>query len=124
MTITPERIFNMNRREALRLLGLTAAASLLPGCARAEDDPAPRARAVTSEKTATTYNNFYEFGFTKRDPAQKSGQFATADWTVEVGGLVENPLRLTVPDMVERFGEVERVYRLRCVEGWLSLIHI
>ena len=116
MRITPESVFNMRRRDVLKLLGLSAAAALLPFPAAAED------AAVTSEEAATKYNNFYEFGFSKGAPARNARNFTTEGWTVRVGGLVGNPLTLSVPDMLARFGEQERVFRMRCVEGWSMVI--
>jgi len=68
------------------------------------------------------YNNFYEFSPDKRAVARLSQDFVTDPWSLQVGGLVHNPKTYGVEDLVKLFGEEERVYRLRCVEGWSMVI--
>jgi sulfoxide reductase catalytic subunit YedY len=70
----------------------------------------------------TTYNNFYEFGLDKSDPAEYSGGFKPKPWTVKVDGLVGKPGNYGVEDLVNFKALEERVYRLRCVEAWSMVI--
>ena len=108
---TPEWIFNLSRRDILKLFPAVALGLLMPGKILAGEDP------ITSEEAATTYNNYYEFGFRKSDPARVATAPA-ADWVVKVGGLVKNPLALALTDAKARFGVQRSVRRMRCVEGW------
>lgn len=68
------------------------------------------------------YNNFYEFSPDKEAVARLSQDFITQPWTVSVGGLVNKPKTYGVEDLIKLFGEEERVYRMRCVEGWSMVI--
>lgn len=77
---------------------------------------------VTDYKDATTYNNFYEFGTDKDDPAKNAHTLKTAPWTVEVSGLVKKPAKYALEDLVKLSAQEERIYRLRCVEGWSMVI--
>lgn len=77
---------------------------------------------VTDYKDATTYNNFYEFGTDKDDPAKNAHTLRTAPWTVEVSGLVKKPAKYALEDLVKLSAQEERIYRLRCVEGWSMVI--
>jgi sulfoxide reductase catalytic subunit YedY len=77
---------------------------------------------VTDYKDASTYNNFYEFGTDKADPARNSGNFKPSPWTLEVDGLVRKPAKYTLEDLLKLSGQEERIYRLRCVEGWSMVI--
>ncbi len=77
---------------------------------------------LTTEKDATTYNNFYEFGLSKSDPSENAGDFKTEPWTVEVGGLCEKPGRIDLDKLVSQFQVEERIYRMRCVEAWSMVI--
>lgn len=70
----------------------------------------------------TTYNNFYEFTTSKEGVAEKAARFQPVPWTVEVGGLVNNPLMLDLDDIYHRFAQEERIFRLRCVEAWSMVI--
>jgi methionine sulfoxide reductase catalytic subunit len=78
--------------------------------------------ALTSHEAVTTYNNFYEFGMDKDDPARNAKGFVTSPWTVEVSGLVSKPGTFGVEDLIRRFPPEERIYRLRCVEAWSMVI--
>ena len=71
---------------------------------------------------ATSYNNFWEFGKQKSDPAKNSKDFQPRPWQVTVSGEVGKPLTLDVDDLIGRFSLQERIYRLRCVEGWSMVI--
>ena len=76
----------------------------------------------TAYKDATTYNNFYEFGTDKSDPAGHAHTLKTQPWTVEVEGLVKKPGRYGLEDLMKWSAMEERIYRLRCVEGWSMVI--
>ncbi|MFC7407821.1 MULTISPECIES: protein-methionine-sulfoxide reductase catalytic subunit MsrP [Hydrogenophaga] len=78
--------------------------------------------AVTAYDDATLYNNFYEFGTDKSDPAAYSKQFKPRPWTVQVEGLVKNPRTYGIEDLLKLSAMEERIYRLRCVEGWSMVI--
>ena len=77
---------------------------------------------VTEYKDASTYNNFYEIGTDKSDPAKNAHTLKTTPWTVEIEGLVKKPGKYTIEDLVKLSAQEERVYRLRCVEGWSMVI--
>ena len=76
----------------------------------------------TAYRDATTYNNFYEFGTDKSDPARHAHTLKTQPWTVEVEGLVKKPGRYGLEDLMNWAAMEERIYRLRCVEGWSMVI--
>jgi sulfoxide reductase catalytic subunit YedY len=76
---------------------------------------------VNSFKDATTYNNFYEFGLEKSDPARLAHTLRPRPWTVQVDGLVQKPKRFDIEEIL-RFPLEERIYSLRCVEGWSMVI--
>jgi sulfoxide reductase catalytic subunit YedY len=87
----------------------------------------PSALAMTLDKPslykdATTYNNFYEFGTDKSDPAANAHSLRTSPWSVAVGGLVQRPNTFTLEDLLKLAPMEERIYRLRCVEGWSMVI--
>jgi len=145
--ITPEPHY-LRRREFLRNAGLgvlTAAATGVglirltsggPGLSRAgqKGTPAPEpqppkilGRYSTDEKPTryediTHYNNFYEFGTDKTDPAANSGTLKTRPWTIAVEGLVKKPLTLDIDQLLQWFPLEERIYRMRCVEAWSMVI--
>ncbi|MBX3656045.1 MAG: protein-methionine-sulfoxide reductase catalytic subunit MsrP [Ramlibacter sp.] len=77
---------------------------------------------VTDYKDASTYNNYYEFGTDKSDPARNAHTLKTTPWTVEVDGLVKKPAKYHVEDLIKLSAQEERIYRLRCVEGWSMVI--
>jgi sulfoxide reductase catalytic subunit YedY len=97
-----------------KLAALPAAKSGVPGAATMEK--------VTEYKDATAYNNFYEFGTDKSDPARNAHTLKTTPWTVEVSGLVKKPAKYHLEDLLKLSGQEERIYRLRCVEGWSMVI--
>jgi sulfoxide reductase catalytic subunit YedY len=76
----------------------------------------------TPYKDASSYNNFYEFGTDKADPAVNAHTLNTNPWTVEVEGLVKNPGKFALEDLLKLSPMEERIYRLRCVEGWSMVI--
>jgi sulfoxide reductase catalytic subunit YedY len=85
-------------------------------------DGAATMEKSTDYKDASTYNNFYEFGTDKSDPARLAGKFQPTPWTVEVEGLVRKPARYAIEDLLKLSAQEERIYRLRCVEGWSMVI--
>ena len=96
------------------LPALPSTPSSLPG-AQLMDKP-------TAYKDASTYNNFYEFGTDKSDPARRAHTLKTQPWSVEIEGLVKKPGRYALEDLMKWGAMEERVYRLRCVEGWSMVI--
>ncbi|MBW6397644.1 protein-methionine-sulfoxide reductase catalytic subunit MsrP [Roseomonas sp. HJA6] len=128
--VTPEHLV-FNRRKALGVgAGLVGAAvagpALAQGAARALP-PAMRntrfapGRDITSERDATTYNNFYEFGADK-GISRTAQRMPLTPWTVKVEGMVETPREFGVEDLIRTMPLEERVYRLRCVEAWSMVI--
>lgn len=122
--ITPEAIF-INRRSfvgaaAGGLLFAWAdsarAAALKASASAFKVDEAP-----TPEKDVTNYNNFYEFGMGKGDPAANSEAFQPTPWTVNVDGMVAKPKEFGLEDLLA-FPLEERIYRMRCVEAWSMVI--
>jgi sulfoxide reductase catalytic subunit YedY len=139
--ITPRAVYE-NRRQLLKLMATgVAGASLaawagrqalaqgarpgklaaLPG-ARSAVPGAATMEKVTEYKDATTYNNFYEFGTDKGDPATHAHTLTTSPWSVKIDGLVANPGTLALEDILKSVTLEERIYRLRCVEGWSMVI--
>jgi methionine sulfoxide reductase catalytic subunit len=141
--ITPPEVYQ-SRRELLRLMaGGVAGASLAAWAGRdalaqgAIPRPgklqslaaAPSALSgamaidkLTSYKDATSYNNFYEFGTDKADPAHNAHTLVTSPWTVEIEGLVKKPGKFALEDLLKLSAQEERIYRLRCVEGWSMVL--
>jgi len=132
--ITDESLY-LRRREFLQAAAVpvlaAAAAGLAPvALAAAQDDPLPNVRkgAITINEPwtpyedVTTYNNFYEFGTDKADPARNVRSFRLRPWTVKIDGLVNKPGDYGVDDLMKAQPLEERVYRLRCVEAWSMVI--
>ncbi len=99
--------------------GLLPAPDAAPKAAKATDE---LGEPLTTHEAVTTYNNFYEFGMGKDDPARNAKAFVTSPWTVQVGGLVNEPRTYGIEDLIRKFQPEERVYRLRCVEAWSMVI--
>jgi sulfoxide reductase catalytic subunit YedY len=130
--ITDYRLY-LNRREfmagaaALALLPNVASAGAPAGAPAGTPLQATKSEKFsipdkpTSLKDATTYNNFYEFGMDKEDPAKYAHLLKPRPWSVQVDGLVHKPKRFDIEEIV-RFPLEERVYSLRCVEGWSMVI--
>jgi len=119
--ITPEKIYN-NRRSFIKSISIGAssiALSSLPFKSKAASD---KKNNITSYKDITTYNNYYEFGTSKGDPYKNSQNFKTDPWNISIEGEVEKPISLSMEEITEMFLSEERVYRLRCVEGWSMVI--
>jgi sulfoxide reductase catalytic subunit YedY len=77
---------------------------------------------ITDKKSVTTYNNFYEFGTDKGDPARNSGNFKPLPWSVKVSGACDKPGDYALEDFVSPHQLEDRVYRFRCVEAWSMVI--
>lgn len=80
------------------------------------------AEKQTKRDDVTTYNNFYEFGTSKSDPAANAGSLTTSPWTIDVGGMVNKPGTLDIETLLTKFPLEERIYRFRCVEAWSMVI--
>ena len=114
--VTPREAV-LNRRAFLA--GSTAAAGLAAGPARATGE---EALEPNSWEEITSYNNFYEFGWDKSDPARYAGALTTDPWSIVVDGLVERPGTYDIADIVAGKAIEERIYRFRCVEAWSMVI--
>lgn len=119
--VTPKHVY-MNRRAMM-----AGAASLLAAGPAVAKMSYARSRLSTDETPNTLaeisgYNNFYEFGTGKGDPAKRAGKLTTSPWTVEVEGLVAKPGRYDLADLIGGIGLEERIYRLRCVEAWSMVV--
>ena len=77
---------------------------------------------LTSERDVTTYNNYYEFGFDKDDPARHAHTLQTRPWTIAVEGEISRPQTIDVDTLLKWFPLEQRVYRMRCVEAWSMVI--
>jgi sulfoxide reductase catalytic subunit YedY len=133
--ITPRSVY-LNRRQALAGLGITAASPLAlaqgaaPGGGKLPKLPGARSAVAgafaadkpTSYADATSYNNFYEFGTDKSDPAANAHTLKTRPWTVSVEGECAKPGRFDLDALLKLAPMEERLYRLRCVEGWSMVI--
>ena len=137
--ITPESIY-LRRREFMSGAALAAVASSLPQSLFADDaqsnlKPLDYRKAATSNiagaytnemltpfPDVTHYNNFYEFGTDKSDPAEHAGAMKTAPWSVAIEGEVEKPGIYALEDLLRGVDLEERIYRLRCVEAWSMVV--
>lgn len=121
--ITDEATYLDRRRFLGRVTAAAAAAvgsSFVTACdARAEQGAREE---LTPYADVTTYNNFYEFGTGKADPARNARNFVVRPWSVTVDGHVRRPAQYDLDDLLRPFTTQERVYRLRCVEGWSMVI--
>ena len=113
--ITPKDAY-LNRRQILAgTIGLGAIG--LAGTASAQGDLKPN----TLEEI-TSYNNYYEFGTGKGDPAANAHQLVTSPWSIKVDGMVDNPGEYALGDLLAGLSVEDRVYRLRCVEAWSMVV--
>jgi len=145
--ITDRRLY-LRRREFLRSAGLAAAGVLWnpplsaagvagrrvsdgldgpqagrpPRIDGVRKGPFGTTEAQTAYEAVTTYNNFYEFGTDKADPAKRAGSLRVRPWTVKVDGECARPADYQLEDLVKPVSLEERVYRMRCVEGWSMVI--
>jgi sulfoxide reductase catalytic subunit YedY len=125
---TPESLYLDRRRlvAGLSLAGLASPLLASTDVTKLAPLKARRTLATAEEQTpldaVASYNNFYEFGLDKADPARNAHTLRPAPWTVRVGGLVAKPRTLDVDTWISKLALEERVYRLRCVEGWSMVI--
>jgi len=131
--ITDEGLY-LRRRELLTGAAAMAGAALLPGVACAAQEPTTRKLenvvagpfGTDEERTpledAASYNNFYELGTGKGDPARNAHRLRTRPWSVEIAGEVAKPGVIGIEDLIGPHPLEERVYRLRCVEAWSMVI--
>ncbi|MDO8688168.1 MAG: protein-methionine-sulfoxide reductase catalytic subunit MsrP [Dehalococcoidales bacterium] len=130
--ITPEHLYLSRRRFLIGAGALVAGTVLFGACGPGGPEPPDLqppspgtdelGDKITPYKDITNYNNFYEFSLQKEDVAQLAQNFQTSPWTVTVGGLVRQPQTFDIDDLRRRFPAEERIYRLRCVEGWSMVI--
>ncbi|HSH94386.1 MAG TPA: protein-methionine-sulfoxide reductase catalytic subunit MsrP [Roseimicrobium sp.] len=135
--VTPENVFN-SRREFLKKLGfagaglMAASGGLLAaegqGGAASGKYPYPRNTVfnpgwpLSDEKVAATYNNYYEFSTSKDRVHQLVDKFTIDPWSIEIGGMVEKPMKVDARELAGMFPLEERVYRFRCVEAWAMVV--
>jgi sulfoxide reductase catalytic subunit YedY len=143
--VTAESVFMLQRRQVLKMLGISATAMTLAPTAQADllswfkgndRPPAPSGKplefsrpaewqsqlALTPEDKVTGYNNYYEFGLDKADPAANAGSLKTDPWTLTIDGEVAKPLTLDHDALTKRFPLEQRIYRMRCVEAWSMVV--
>jgi len=143
--VTSESVFMLQRRQVLKMLGISATALSLSPSAQADllswfkghdRPPAPSGKpldftrpaewhnslTLTPEDKVTGYNNFYEFGLDKADPAANAGSLKTDPWTLTINGEVAKPLTLDHDALTKHFPLEERIYRMRCVEAWSMVV--
>ncbi|HWP37644.1 MAG TPA: protein-methionine-sulfoxide reductase catalytic subunit MsrP [Gemmatimonadales bacterium] len=120
--ITDERLY-WNRRAFIRAaLGASTAALAGPATGQALERSQNLEDKLTPYEDVTTYNNFYEFGTQKEDPAKNAHTLKPRPWTVVVDGEVHKPGRLDLDAILRDYPSEERVYRMRCVEAWSMVI--
>jgi methionine sulfoxide reductase catalytic subunit len=134
--ITPKQVY-LSRRDFMKAATIATSAAFLAACAPsasgAEESqntkPVPTSTAtdelgnsVNTYEDITNYNNYYEFTTDKQGVAGLTKDFKVAPWTIEVGGLVNNPKTFGIEDLLKLFPQEERIYRLRCVEAWSMVI--
>lgn len=136
---TDESIY-LRRREIVQAMGLATATLALPGMALAQGaaankdaDPSAalypakrndrygKPEPITTEKLATTYNNFYEFD-TDKSIWRAAQKMPIRPWTIKVGGMVDKPFEIGIDDLLAKMPLEERVYRHRCVETWSMIV--
>ena len=135
-SVTPADVYTQRRQFLMQAAAGTLAASLASRQAFAQGagklQPLPGAKsavsgALTMEKPTsyadvTTYNNFYEFGTDKSDPARHAGSLKTRPWSIVVEGEVKKPGTWDLDALLKLSPMEERIYRMRCVEGWSMVI--
>lgn len=112
--VTPRDLW-MSRRALMAGAGAALAGRAGAAGFSTDDEPTPK-------DDITSYNNFYEFGFDKTDPARNAGALTTVPWSVEIGGLVDKPGTYGLDDLLTGMTLEERIYRFRCVEAWSMVV--
>jgi len=131
--ITSRDVF-LDRRKLIKTLAMAGGACILPSFS-SSIFAVPRSKFLDLKKTAfgeaeklttygglTGYNNFYEFGTGKSDPAKNAGTLKPEPWTVEISGLAGKKGKISFDDLIKPHQLEERIYRLRCVEAWSMVI--
>ena len=130
--ITPKEVY-LSRRDFIKAAGVIAGSAALAACAPGSSESTESApvnpayydelgNPVNTFEEITNFNNYYEFSLNKEAVAPLSENFNPSPWTVEVYGLVKKPATFGVEDLLKLFPQEERIYRLRCVEGWSMVI--
>jgi len=120
--VTPKDVY-LNRRQIMMGSGALLGAGLVGGAARAQErEGGAWDLTPNSFEEITTYNNFYEFGTGKDDPARNAGQLRTDPWEITIDGLVDNPGTYSLAEVLDGMTIEERIYRLRCVERWSMVV--
>ena len=114
--VTPKSVF-MNRRQIMAGAAGLGAIAFSATQAAAQDALEPN-----TLEDITTYNNYYEYGTGKDDPAKNAGALVTSPWSIKVDGLVDNPGEYSVADLLDGLDIEERIYRFRCVEAWSMVV--
>ena len=137
--ITPEPLYLSRRKFMVGAGSLAAAAVLASACQTAGISTSPGATdfcssaaaskgtdelgaSLTSCNDVINYNNFYEFSLSKDDIGPLTQSLKTSPWSVAVGGLVKNPHTYSMEEILQKFHQEERIYRMRCVEAWSMVI--
>ncbi len=128
--ITPKHLYQ-TRRQFLKQMEIVGLGAFLAGCAPGALESTPGTidsgadalgDALTDYDAVTGYCNFYEFTTNKETVDELAQDFITQPWSVTVDGLVENPRTFSLDELLSDFEQEERVYRMRCVEGWSMVI--
>jgi sulfoxide reductase catalytic subunit YedY len=122
--ITPQSVY-IRRRQFMTgaiAAGLIGTSSLADAALKATKSKYIVDDKITAKEDATTYNNYYEFGTDKADPARYSDKFKPMPWKIKVDGLVGKPMEFDVADLIAKMPLEERVYRFRCVEAWSMVV--
>ncbi|MGI3187451.1 protein-methionine-sulfoxide reductase catalytic subunit MsrP [Nioella aestuarii] len=114
--VTPKGLF-LNRRQMMAGAGAMMGAGLIGGQVRAQEALEPN-----TWEEITSYNNFYEFGTGKTDPAANAHMLTTDPWSIEIDGMVDNPGTYSLAEILDGMTIEERIYRFRCVEAWSMVI--
>ena len=116
--VTPEAAW-LNRRQLIAGMAALGGASIAgPALAQVNNGTLE----PNTWEEITSYNNFYEFGTGKDDPARHAGQLRTDPWSIEIDGLVDRPGNYSLAEVLEGLDVEERIYRFRCVEAWSMVI--
>ncbi|MCB1684924.1 MAG: protein-methionine-sulfoxide reductase catalytic subunit MsrP [Pseudomonadales bacterium] len=121
--ITPEAVFWSRRRFMHGVAaGSALAAAGAPAFAAVTADGRNTDEALTPEAIVTGYNNFYEFGMDKSDPARYADRLTTRPWSVKVSGEAAKTGEFDIEDLIRGLTPEERIYRFRCVEAWSMVV--